>query len=553
MSDQQQSTTQAFPSSDQQQSSTQAFVKKTAAQRKLYESGNELAAYAAKQINYHIMGYYPITPSTQIAENLDLSGARGEHNIRLIAAEGEHSAAGICYGASAGGGRVFNATSANGLLYALEQFPVQSGTRMPMVMNVACRTVSGPLCIKGDHSDIMYLLNTGWIILFADDPQMVYDFNLIALKLAEKVNLPVVVAFDGFFTSHQKQKCMVFSEDETVQHFIGKKLSCDNPEISAFAGNDSTGENRFYSVLDLNHPVSVGSYMNEPDIINNKYQLFLAMEETRKKLPMLFDEFASLSGRMHTFCRGYLCEDADIILFLLGSSFHPATVAADTLRKEGIRAGVVTLNVLRPFPSDELRHLCMHAKTIVAADRQDSYGAGGGNMSLELRAALQDITDSTHPIRVLTRIYGLGGKDFFVEDAVALFREGLWNHTGYDRKLPTATVLCTPHQRSPVPRCHNLHFRSCNRKNACKRWIDQRRHRHAQADRPGNRNLSRLRYTGQLKSAVKRDRRKCGLSVPDRLRHGDNHCLPKNGIPHPIYPQPVSKWSCYFKRSGGSI
>lgn len=425
MSDQQQSTTQAFPSSDQQQSSTQAFVKKTAAQRKLYESGNELAAYAAKQINYHIMGYYPITPSTQIAENLDLSGARGEHNIRLIAAEGEHSAAGICYGASAGGGRVFNATSANGLLYALEQFPVQSGTRMPMVMNVACRTVSGPLCIKGDHSDIMYLLNTGWIILFADDPQMVYDFNLIALKLAEKVNLPVVVAFDGFFTSHQKQKCMVFSEDETVQHFIGKKLSCDNPEISAFAGNDSTGENRFYSVLDLNHPVSVGSYMNEPDIINNKYQLFLAMEETRKKLPMLFDEFASLSGRMHTFCRGYLCEDADIILFLLGSSFHTATVAADTLRKEGIRAGVVTLNVLRPFPSDELRHLCMHAKTIVAADRQDSYGAGGGNMSLELRSALQDITDSTHPIRVLTRIYGLGGKDFFVEDAVALFREGL--------------------------------------------------------------------------------------------------------------------------------
>lgn len=131
----------------------------------------------------------------------------------------------------------------------------------------------------------MYLLNTGWIILFADDPQMVYDFNLIALKLAEKVNLPVVVAFDGFFTSHQKQKCMVFSEDETVQHFIGKKLSCDNPEISAFAGNDSTGENRFYSVLDLNHPVSVGSYMNEPDIINNKYQLFLAMEETRKNFP----------------------------------------------------------------------------------------------------------------------------------------------------------------------------------------------------------------------------------------------------------------------------
>ena len=98
-------------------------------QKVLYESGNELAAYAAKQINYHIMGYYPITPSTQIAENLDIMKAEGLHDIRLIAAEGEHSAAGVCYGASTTGARVFNATSANGLLCALEQFPVQSGTR----------------------------------------------------------------------------------------------------------------------------------------------------------------------------------------------------------------------------------------------------------------------------------------------------------------------------------------------------------------------------------------------------------------------------------------
>lgn len=120
----------------------------------LYESGNELAAVAAKQINYHVMGYYPITPSTQIAENLDLMKAQGLHDISLIAAEGEHSAAGICYGASTGGGRVFNATSANGLLYALEQLPVQSGTRFPMVMNVACRTVSGPLSINHDDAEL---------------------------------------------------------------------------------------------------------------------------------------------------------------------------------------------------------------------------------------------------------------------------------------------------------------------------------------------------------------------------------------------------------------
>lgn len=391
-------------------------------QKIMYDSGNELAAYAAKQINYHVMGYYPITPSTQIAENLDVMRAQGEHDIALIAAEGEHSAAGICYGASTGGARVFNATSANGLLYALEQFPVQSGTRMPMVMNVACRTISGPLCIKGDHSDIMYMLNTGWIILFADEPQKVYDFNLLALKLAEAVQLPVAVAFDGFFTSHQKRKCLVFSDDDVVKRYIGPKLSSDNPGTSAFAKDSSTGENRFYSVLDLKHPVSIGSYMNEPDVINNRYQLHLGMEEAKKKLPGMFEEYRMLSGRTLSFCEGYRHKDADLLLFVLGSSYHTAMEAVDLLRKEGINAGVITLFVLRPFPVKELRALCQNAKTIVVADRQDSYGAGGGNMTLEVKAALQSLTAS---IRIISRIYGLGGKDFFVEDAVALFREAL--------------------------------------------------------------------------------------------------------------------------------
>lgn len=372
-------------------------------QKILFESGNELAAYAAKQINYHIMGYYPITPSTQIAENLDVMRADGEHEIQLIAAEGEHSAAGICYGASAGGGRVFNATSANGLLYALEQFPVQSGTRFPMVMNVACRTVSGPLCIKGDHSDIMYMLNTGWILLFADEPQMIYDMNIVGLKLAEMVNLPVAIAFDGFFTSHQKRKCLVFTEDADVREYVGQK-----PEIP--------------NVLDLEHPVTVGSYMNEPDVINNKYQLHLAMEQARMELPGLVKEFGKLSGREFETAAGYCHEDAEVILFALGSSYHTAMEAVDKLREEGISAGVVTLHMIRPFPAEEIFSLCRNAKVIICADRQDSYGAGGGNMTLELKAAMQQMGST---VKVLSRIYGLGGKDFYVEDAIALFREAL--------------------------------------------------------------------------------------------------------------------------------
>src|SRR5690554_3811376 len=217
-------------------------------QKKVFENGNELAALAAKQINYHIMGYYPITPSTELVETLDKYKADGLHDAVLIEAEGEHSAAGLCYGASTAGGRVLNATSANGLLYSLEQLPVQSGTRFPMVLNVATRSVSGPLSIKGDHSDIMYALNAGWIILFAHSPQMVYDLNICGLKIAEVNKLPVIIAYDGFFTSHQKRSVNVFKYDKDVQDFIGEYKP-------------------LYTSIDVENPVAIGTYMNEPDFI----------------------------------------------------------------------------------------------------------------------------------------------------------------------------------------------------------------------------------------------------------------------------------------------
>lgn len=361
---------------------------------RVFKSGNEAAAYAAKQINYHLMGYYPITPSTQVAENIDLMVSEGVCDTVLIAAEGEHSAAGVCYGASAGGGRVINATSANGLLYALEQLPVQSGTRLPMVMNVACRAVSGPLSIKGDHSDIMYALNCGWIILFANNAMEVYDFNIIALRLAEKVRLPVIVAYDGFFTSHQKRVIDVL-EDDKVRKFVGEYKA----DVTA---------------LDPDKPVTIGSYMNEPDLMNNKYQLNLAMEEGAEELKALFREYADLSGRSYMPVEGYCCEDAEVILFILGSSFDTACEAVDRLRSRGKKVGVVCSHCLRPCFGKELGDVVRNAKVIVAADRQDSYGAHGGNMSMELKAILKDNEINA---KVITRVYGLGGLELYPEDA----------------------------------------------------------------------------------------------------------------------------------------
>lgn len=363
-----------------------------------YASGNEMAAFAIKQIGYDLMGYYPITPSTQIAEGLDTMRANGETDLIMIAAEGEHSAAGICYGAAVGGGRVINATSANGLLYAIEQFPVQSGTRYPMVMNVVCRTISGPLSIKGDHSDIMFMLNAGWPILFAHGVQDVYDFNIIALKLAEAVRLPVIVAYDGFFSSHQKRRCMRFEKEETVRNFIGEKKEK-------------------YPFLDLEHPITVGSYMNEPDLINNRYQLHLAMAEAGRLIPDLFREYEELSGRSYRSVESYCCEDAETILVLLGSSYETALDAIDQLRAEGKKVGALTISVLRPFPGKEIFDSCKNAVNLLVADRQDSYGAGGGNLSLEVRSAMQKSGSS---VRIKSLVYGLGGKDFFVEDAVKM-------------------------------------------------------------------------------------------------------------------------------------
>lgn len=368
-----------------------------------YLSGNEAAALAVKQIGYDIMGYYPITPSTQIAENLDLMGAKGEVDITMIPAEGEHSAAGICYGASAAGARAFNATSANGLLYALEQFPVQSGTRYPMVMNVACRTVSGPLSIKGDHSDIMFMLNTGWIILFAHSVQQVYDFNIIATKLGESVSLPVVVAYDGFFTSHQKKRSYNFKSDEDVKNFVGKKKEK-------------------HDLLDLENPITIGSYMNEPDLINNRFQLYEAVTLAGKRLDEIFKSYENLSQRHYEMVEEYKVKDAEIVMILLGSAFDTVTVAVDKLRKEEIKAGVITLNVIRPFPIDEVVKRVKDKCKILVADRQDSYGANGGNLSLEVRAAFQRKKKN---VEIKSVVYGLGGIDFDVSD-------GRWLLEQYD-------------------------------------------------------------------------------------------------------------------------
>lgn len=397
-----------------------------AQQIRVFKSGNEGAVEAARQINYDIMGYYPITPSTQIPEGIDLYKSKNKLDTVLVAAEGEHSAAGICYGASAAGARVINATSANGLLYSIEQLPVQSGTRLPMVLNIACRTVSGPLSIKGDHSDIAYTLTSGWIIFFANTNQEVYDFNIIGLKVAEKVNLPVIVAFDGFFTSHQKTDMFIFENDEDVIKYIGIK----KPKVN---------------ITDINNPVTIGSYMNEPDIINNKYQLNMAMAEARSVIKNEFKKYRELTGRQYSSVSAYKTEDAEIVFACLGSAYETACEAVDILRKENKKVGCVSLNILRPVFDEDIADVLKNAKTIIVANRQDSYGSNGGELSKELKSVLYD-----HNIRakVVSRIYGLGGKDFYVDDCINMINgdtDKLFDYYGvYNGEKPKEEIYFKP-------------------------------------------------------------------------------------------------------------
>jgi pyruvate ferredoxin oxidoreductase alpha subunit len=376
------------------------------AQEVVVQSGNEIAATAAKQINYHVMGYYPITPSTEIAETLDAMKAEGEHDIRMIPGDGEHGAAGICFGATTAGGRVFNATSANGLLFAFEQLPVQSGTRFPMVFNIVTRAVSGPLDIRGDHSDIMLAMNTGWIILMASDVQAVYDMNLIAPRVGEdmSVRLPVMVAFDGFFTSHQKRRVEIFSDSQVVRDFLGPFV----PTVTS---------------VDPRKPVTIGPYMNDPDLINNKKQQADAMVRADAVIKKVFAEYAKLSGRDFPVVELYRMEDAEAALFILNSAAETAKEAVDALRKQGRNVGLIRPNVIRPFPVAEIREALKNVKGLVVADRQDNFGAYGGAMTLEVKAALQGVKGNE--TMIASRIYGVGGKEFFVEDAEAMLAEAL--------------------------------------------------------------------------------------------------------------------------------
>lgn len=364
-------------------------------------TGNIAVAEAMRQINPDVCAAYPITPSTEIMQEYSSFVADGLVDTELVAVESEHSAMSACIGAAAAGGRVITATSSQGLALMWEMLYIAASTRLPIVMTVVNRALSGPLNIHCDHSDSMGARDSGWIQLYSENAQEAYDNLIQAVRIAQdlRVRLPVMVCMDGFIISHSIER-MELLEDHEVRNFVGSYISQ-------------------YPLLDTDHPVTYGPVDLQNYYTEHKRQQVESMQQAREVILEAGRKFRALSGREYGFFQEYRLKDAEIALLALGSACGTMQVVVDELRTQGVRAGLLKLRTFRPFPWEELCRSLKHLKALAVMDRSDSFGAFGGPVFNEVRAAL--IEAPSFP-KTINYIYGLGGRDVSLEDIRQVYR-----------------------------------------------------------------------------------------------------------------------------------
>lgn len=365
------------------------------------QTGDGAAAIAMKQINPDVASVYPITPQTQIMEDFAKYLADGKVDTEVINVESEHSAMSACVGAAASGVRTMTASSSQGLLLMGEILPIASGLRLPIVMNVVNRAISAPINIHGDHSDTMLLRDAGWIQLFSESPQEVYDNTLIAVKLAEKHNilLPVMVMQDGFITSHSFEKVEIL-DDDIVKDFIGEF----SPK---------------YSLLDVKNPITFGPLQLFDYYFETKYQQHkVSVEEIKKEFIKVCEEFEKISHRKYFFFEQYHSDDADFVIVCTSSTAGTVKEVVDRLRKQKIKAGLIKIRLYRPFPFDELRTALKNAKAVAVLDRAMSLGSVPP-LYHDVSTAIQDMADK----KIQSYVFGLGGRDIYERDIVAVYED----------------------------------------------------------------------------------------------------------------------------------
>ncbi len=363
-------------------------------------SGNEAVAYAMKQVDPDVIGAFPITPSTEIPEYFARYVANGEVHTEFVTVESEHSSMSVCIGAQAAGARSVCATSSCGLALMYEMLYVAASSRLPITLVCVNRALSGPININNDHSDSMGARDSGWVQLYAENNQEAYDNFLMAPLIgeAQNVRLPVMTCMDGFITSHAVENIELLDTD-AVRRFVGPY----EPENY---------------LLKKENPIAVGPYDVTQFYMEHKVMEAEAMMAAKARILDVASAFEKLSGRHYGLMDCNRMEDADFALVLIGSSAGTARAAADELREQGVKAGVVKLRVFRPFPADELAEALKNTKAVAVMDKSESFSGNGGPLFAETRSALYDLEKRPQLVDV---VYGLGGRDFRVEDAKSVY------------------------------------------------------------------------------------------------------------------------------------
>ena len=350
-------------------------------------TGNKAVAAAAREARPGVVAAYPITPQTEIVEQLASYVAEGSLDADYIPVESEHSAMAACIGASAAGARTFTATSSHGLLYMHEMLHWAAGARTPVVMANVNRALGPGWNTWAEHTDAFSQRDTGWLQVFVATVQEAYDVTLMAFRIAEdeRVLLPVMVNLDGFSLSHITQSLETVEVGDFIPPF------------------------RLPHAIDIAHPRGYGT-LTPPDIyFRFRWDMEKSMRASREVIAETEAEFARRFGRRYGPTEDYRCEDADVVVVALGTLGKEAEVAVDILRNEGVKAGSMRLRWFRPFPTLDLA-----GREVVVIDRDYSFGFGG---------VITHSIRSTTGVEPYSVIAGLGGQEVTYDDIAQFVRQ----------------------------------------------------------------------------------------------------------------------------------
>jgi pyruvate/2-oxoacid:ferredoxin oxidoreductase alpha subunit len=350
--------------------------------------GNHAVSLGVKLARAEVIAAYPITPQTQVVEMLSEMCASGELDARFIKVESEHSAMAACCGASAAGVRAFTATSSQGLALMHEMLHWAANGRHPVVMANINRALGPGWNVWSDQNDSLSQRDTGWIQLYCETNQEVLDTTIQAFKLAEAVDLPVMVILDAFYLSHTSEPVDI-PDQAMVDEFLPRR--------------ETTLK------LDTSNPRAFGALVRPDDYMEMRWDQQQAMRKAVRMLHEIDADWRALTGRSWAAIETYRVAGADLVLVTSGTITSTAREVVDERREHGERVGLVKVKLFRPFPALAMRRALRGARRVAVLDRNVSPGHGG-IFAEEIRAALYDVPPDDRPW-LHGYVLGLGGRD----------------------------------------------------------------------------------------------------------------------------------------------